>query len=64
MLNRNKIIYYWHELHILEKFLYKSSRGEAKHTVSQEVRNLRVQANVIKCIWKLLLYPGKNMKAF
>lgn len=54
---------YRHELHILEKFLYEPSGGQAKHTVGQEVGDLGVQADIIECIGELLLDPAKAQRA-
>lgn len=53
---------YWHELHVLEELLYETSGGQTKRAVRQEVRNLRVQADVIKRVGELFLYPAVGRK--
>lgn len=57
---RKEVVFYWHELHILEEFLYEASGRQPIHTVRQEMRNLGIQADVIKGIGKLFLYPKTN----
>lgn len=51
---------YGHELNILEQLLDEASRRQAKGAVSQKVRDLRVQADVIKGVRELLLYPEEE----
>lgn len=51
---------YGHELNILEQFLDEASGRQAKGAVSQKVRDLRVQADVIKGMRELLLYPEEE----
>lgn len=47
-------------MYVLKEFLYEASRGQAEHTVGQQVRHLRVQTDIIKRIGKLLLYPREK----
>lgn len=55
---------YGHELNILEQLLDEASGRQAKGAVSQKVGDLRVQADVIKGMRELLLYPEEENATF
>ena len=50
---------YRSELDILEELLDEAAGGQPEHAVGQEVRHLRVQADVFKRVRELLLNPAQ-----
>lgn len=50
------------EVHVLEELLDEAAGGQAEHAMGQEVRHLRVQADVIKRVREFLFYPVGRAK--